>query len=333
MCASFAYFEGVGIGSWVGSGDFSDSHIYNSNVLLIRNRMNTETQFPADKNGFYLRTFPWTDIPENLINAVKTDVSTFHSPGTWYWYDTYFWLKNGLPFSFRIINSSTKEWLVHYVSFLSKLYGWRVAFSLKPGTFLKKYEHSRSVGSFRRGKVFPMKSAGSVAGDDFEGSASFISSLIAEWLPQFKNGNGIVKVSFSFTASDGWHSRILEALILEKKKYGMSIEEKAVFEEAEKKKAVHRFLYRWKIFASGVSEAFPRVVRRTLRGYRSDRNLYRIADEKARHYPGNRLIDAEKLLSHWLMTPRSNPYRNTQKIPIPPVPPSVFEEGFAYHSS
>lgn len=333
LCVPFPRFIGSILGSGVGSGGFWKSRIYNplSLTLNTASNMNAETAYPVNENGYYLRVFPWSSIPESVVNAIRTDVSTFSAPGVWYGFDTYFWKRNWKAFSVQIINSNKKEWLSHYVRFLSKLYAWRISFSAVPIRFPEAFEHNRSVWSAKRSKVFRTKGAGSVAGDDFEGSSSFVSSLVSEWLPHFEKENGIAKISFSFTEAEGWYSRLIEAILIARRKNGMSPEEKAAFEEAERKKPIHRFLYRWKISASWVSNSFPRVIRQIIRWYWNERNSYALANERARHYPGRRLIDGERLLSHGLVAMRANPHRKVRKIPILPIPVSAFDDGFVIY--
>lgn len=301
------------------------------NYFLLPSNMDTGTLFPINENGYYLQVFPWSAIPESVVNAIKTDVSTFSSSEVWYGFDTYFWKRNGMPFSAQFINASTKEGLIHYVAFLSKLYAGQISFSLSPVKFPETFEHNRNIWSRKQWKVFQTKWAWSVAGDNFEWSSSFVSSLISEWLTQFNKKNGIAKVSFSFTASEGWNSQMVEIFLISKQKAGMLPEEKAMFEEMERKKPIHRFLYQWKISASRVSEGFPRIIQQIIQWYGSEQNSYILTTDKTRHYPGDRLIDAERLLSHGLSVMRPNPYRKVQKIPILPIPSSAFADEFVIY--
>ncbi len=290
--------------------------------------MDISSQFPTFKNWYFLEVFPWDHIPENLINAIKIDTGTFKTKNTWYGMDTYIWKKDSKPFVKWFINSSTKEGLIYYVSFLSKLYWNQISFSRTIQKLPEKFEKTRNIGSIKQTKAFPTKSAGSVWGSDFEWSSSFISSVISEGLPYIDNGNGIIKVSFSFTDSYWWYSKLIEILLTERRKYGMTPEEIILFNEQEKKKPFNRFLFQWNVSSSKVASGFNKTIEQILRGYASEENSYTILPSKERHYPGNRLIEPEKLLAYWLISPRGSQYGKIQKIPILPIPSSAYTDGF-----
>lgn len=114
----------------------------------------------------------------------------------------------------------------------------------------------------------------------------------------------------------------------EKRKYGMTPEEILIFNEQEKKKPFNRFLFQWNVSTSKVASGFDKTIEQILRGYASEENSYTILPSKERHYPGNRLIEPEKLLAFGLISTRASQYGKIQKIPILPVPSTAYTDGF-----
>lgn len=264
----------------------------------------------------YLKVIPWPNMPENLINSVKSNLWSFRSSNLWYSLESYFYKHKNIVELQQFIASSKQEWLSYSMNFFQKLYWWRVNFSIAVPQKLiqqEKYPYQSKIGLLNHW-VLQTRRVWAVGWDDFASSSSILAWIFQEVSP-FITEKGIIKSTFSFTKWD--YSLLIKERLFRKNTKSMNDQDKQKFYEAFPP-GMEVFLFRWDIERNMNSTKIQAIIEKNLSLYSSPINSYVLLNNNSifNTIPWRkRLMSSEWLLSHWLFVPVST-YWEIQTEPI-----------------
>ena len=276
----------------------------------------------------YLRIIPGPEIPELLINSIKSSIGSFRSSDLWYSIESYFYKVGNVVELQQFIVSNKQEWLSYSMNFFQRLYWWKVNFSVKvPMKLIQKtrYPHRSKIGLYQHW-ILQTKRAWAVWWDDFLTSSSILASIFQEIEP-FITEKGIIKSSFSFTK---WtYSQIIKERLFHQNTKDMDEQDKKMFYSAFPN-WTNLFRFRWDIHRNISNSKVSPVIEKNLSLYSSYVNKYELMERKNIFSvipTRKRLIWSEWIISHWLFIPVSS-YGQLQQDPVFIPTKNLYDAGF-----